>query len=78
MATNPRTPEEIRREIERERNELARSVDEFRAGIKEATDVRSKLAEHLPIAAGAAFAAGFVLSGGLGATVRLLLGRDDE
>ena len=78
MDTNPRTTEEIRREIERERNELARSVDEFRAEIKEATDVRSKIAAHLPVAAAGAFAAGFVLSGGIGATVRLIFRRGRE
>ena len=75
---DPRTPETIRAEIERERNELARSVDQLRANVKEATDVRSKLAAHLPVAAAGAFAAGFVLSGGLGATVRLIFRRGGE
>ena len=78
MATDPRNSESIRREIEHERNELARSVDQLRASVKEATDVRSKVAAHLPVVAAGALAAGFVLGGGIGATVRLLFGRGPE
>jgi hypothetical protein len=78
MATDPRDTESIRREIEHERNELARSVDQLRANVKEATDVRSKVAAHLPVVAAGALAAGFVLAGGIGATVRLVFGRDRE
>ena len=78
MATDPRNSESIRREIEHERNELARSVDQLRAGVKEATDVRSKLAAHLPVVAAGALAAGFVLAGGIGATLRLVFRRDQE
>src|SRR5262249_58679780 len=77
MATDPRT-EDIRRQIEHERNELARSVDQLRTSVKEATDVRTKIAEHLPVVAAGALAAGFVLSGGVGATLRLLFRRDQE
>jgi hypothetical protein len=73
-----RNPEDIRRDIERERTELAQSVNELRSSIKEATDVKSKLRAHLPIAAGAALGAGFVLSGGIGATMRLLFRRGRE
>jgi hypothetical protein len=78
MAQSDRTPEEIRRQIETERTELARSVDHLRASLREATDIRSKLRENLPAAAGAALAAGFVLGGGIGATVRLLFRRGRE
>jgi uncharacterized protein DUF3618/malonyl-CoA decarboxylase-like protein len=70
-----RAPAEIRREIERERNELLRSVEQLRAGVKEATDVRSKLLAHLPVATVGALAAGFVLSGGIPATLRLVFRR---
>jgi 4-diphosphocytidyl-2C-methyl-D-erythritol kinase len=73
-----RRPEEIRSEIERERTELARSVDALRASIKQATDVKTKLRDNLPVAAGVALAAGFVLSGGIGATMRLLFRRGRE
>jgi hypothetical protein len=73
-----RRPEEIRSEIERERTELARSVEALRASIKQATDVKTKLRDNLPVAAGVALAAGFVLSGGIGATMRLLFRRGRE
>jgi len=78
MATDPRNAESIRRQIEHERNELARSVDQLRASVKDATDVRSKLAGSLPVAAAGALAAGFVLSGGIGATMRLIFRRGRE
>lgn len=78
MATDPANAESIRRQIEHERNELARSVDQLRANVKEATDVRSKVAAHLPVVAAGALAAGFVLAGGIGATVRLLFRRGPE
>jgi uncharacterized protein DUF3618 len=73
-----RTPEDIRREIETERTELARSVDQLRSSIRAATDVGAKLGANLPVAAAAALGAGFVLSGGIGATVRLLFRRSRE
>ena len=69
--------ESIRREIEDERERLAVGRGAARKR-KEATDVRSKLAAHLPIVAAAALAAGFVLSGGIGATVRLVFRRGRE
>ena len=78
MATDPRNAENIRRQIEQERNELARSVDQLRASVKDATDVRSKLAANLPVVAAGALAAGFVLSGGIGATMRLIFRRGRE
>jgi hypothetical protein len=78
MATDPRNAESIRREIEHERNELARSVDQLRASVKEVTDVRSKVGANLPVVAAGALAAGFVLSGGIGATMRLIFRRGRE
>jgi hypothetical protein len=78
MATDPQNAESIRREIEHERNELARSVDQLRANVKDATDVRSKVAANLPVVAAGVFAAGFVLSGGIGATMRLIFRRGRE
>jgi uncharacterized membrane protein len=73
-----RRPEDIRSEIERERTELAQSVEALRTSFKQATDVKTKLRENLPVAAGVALAAGFVLSGGIGATMRLLFRRGRE
>ena len=78
MPTNNRTTGDIKREIEQERNELARSVESLRSEIKEATDVRAHLSRHLPVAAGVALGAGFVLAGGVGATMRLIFRRGRE
>ena len=74
----PRTEEDIRRDLEREREQLATAADELRGSIGEATDVTGKLREKLPIAAAAALGAGFLLSGGIGATMRLLMRRSRE
>ena len=76
--SNGRTPEQIRREIEAEREALATAVDDLRDGLGEATDVGAKLRARLPVATGGALAAGFVLAGGIGATMRLLARRGRE
>ena len=79
MATgNTRTPEQVRHEVEAERQRLADSVDTLRAEVKEATDVGAKLRANLPIAAAGAVGAGFLLAGGVGATMRLLFRRGRE
>jgi hypothetical protein len=79
MAThNGRTPEEVRREIEAEREQLATAVDELRDGIGAAADIRGKLAANLPVVAAGALAGGFVLAGGIGATMRLVMRRSRE
>ena len=72
--TNGRTPEQVRLDIEAERERLAGAVDDLRAGM----DVNAKLKDKLPIAAVAALGVGFVVSGGIGATMRLLLRRSRE
>lgn len=74
MAGNTRTPEQVRRDIEAEREQLAEAVDALRDSVGEATDVRAKL----PAVAGAALGAGFLLAGGIGATMRLLARRGRE
>jgi Protein of unknown function (DUF3618) len=74
MATDTRTPEQVRREIETERERLAQAVDSLREGI----DVTSALRAKLPIVAAGALGAGFVLAGGIGATMRLLMRRSRE
>ena len=76
--TGTRTPEQVRREIEAERNQLASAVDGLRGSIRDATDVGGKLSGKLPIVAGGALGAGFVLAGGIGATMRLLARRGRE
>jgi hypothetical protein len=65
-----RTTEQVRREIGRERAELATAVDSLR---NEAT-----LRPRLPVATAGALGAGFVLAGGIGATMRLLFRRGRE
>ena len=57
--------QDIRREIGEEREKLAEAVDTLRARLK----------AKLPVAAAGAVGLGFVASGGLRATARLLLGR---
>jgi hypothetical protein len=76
--SNGRTAEQIRREIELERDGLATAVEDLRDGLGEATDVGAKLRARLPVATGGALAAGFVLAGGVGATMRLLARRGRE
>jgi hypothetical protein len=78
MADTDRKSEDIRREIETERTELARSVDQLRSSIKDATDVGAKLRGNLPVATALSLGAGFVLAGGIGATMRLLFRRGRE
>jgi hypothetical protein len=69
---------DIRRELQAERERLAEAVDELRTGIGEATDVGAKLRSNLPAAAAGAFALGFLKAGGIGATARLLARRGRE
>jgi hypothetical protein len=71
---NGRTPEQVQRDIEAERERLADAVDDLRAGV----DVNAKLKDKLPIAALAALGGGFVISGGIGATMRLFMRRGRE
>lgn len=72
--TNGRTPEQVRRDIEAERERLADAVDDLRSEM----DVNAKLRGKLPLAAAAALGAGFVVSGGIGATMRLMMRRGRE
>lgn len=77
-AGNSRTAEQVRHELETERERLADAVDVLRAEVKEATDVSSKLRAHLPAAAAGAAGLGFLVAGGVGATMRLLARRGRE
>jgi hypothetical protein len=77
-AGNSRTTEEVRRELESERERLAKAVDSLRSEVKEATNVSAKLRGNLPVAAAGALGAGFLLAGGVGATMRLLFRRGRE
>jgi hypothetical protein len=71
-ARDGRTAEDVRRDIEDEREQLAGAVDDLRTGIG------GKLRSKLPVIAVGALGAGFVLAGGIGATMRLLARRSRE
>jgi hypothetical protein len=77
-ATNSRTTADVRREIATERDQLADAVEDLRTGLGEATDIGGKLRAHLPVVAAGALGAGFVVAGGIGATMRLLFRRGRE
>jgi hypothetical protein len=76
MATTETTHEKerLQRELEQERQELAESVEAFRAN----ANLTGVLRERLPLILVATFAASFVLAGGIGATMRLLARRSRE
>ena len=74
QARNDRGVEEVRRDLEHERDQLASAADDLRENIEEATDIRGKL----PVLAGGALLTGFILAGGIGATARLIFRRGRE
>jgi len=73
-----RTKEDIRRDIEREREQLAGAVEHLRGSLGEAADITGKLKSKLPAAAAGAASAGFVLAGGIGATMRYFARRSRD
>jgi len=73
-----RSAEEVRRDIASEREQLAGAVEDLRAGIGEATDVTARLRGKIPLVAASALGAGFVLAGGVGATMRFAARRGRE
>jgi hypothetical protein len=72
---NNRTLEEVRRDIESERDQLADAADTLREEISEATNIGAKLRANLPAVAVGALGVGFLLAGGVGATARLIYRR---
>jgi hypothetical protein len=73
--SNNRTVEEVRRDIESEREQLAGAADTLREEISEATNIGAKLRANLPAVAVGALGVGFLLAGGVGATARLIFRR---
>jgi hypothetical protein len=69
-----RTTAELRRAIETEREELTSAVADLRGSL----GVTDKLREKLPVVAAGAVGLGFLLGGGIGATMRLLARRSRE
>jgi hypothetical protein len=78
MARNGRTAADVRKDIAREREELAGAVEELRGDLASATDVAGKVKANLPAVAAGATGLGFVVAGGLGATMRYLARRGRE
>jgi hypothetical protein len=78
MSTPADSPAVLRDQIRREREELAGAVETLRSELGEATDLRRKLAAKLPLVVTGALGAGFVLAGGIGATLRLAVRRGRE
>jgi hypothetical protein len=76
--SNSRTLEEVRRDIESEREQLAGAAETLREEIGEATNIGAKLRANLPAVAVGALGVGFLLAGGVGATARLIFRRERE
>jgi hypothetical protein len=73
-----RAEEQLRKDIDAEREQLATALDELRGSIGDAADIGGKLKSKLPLVAGAAASMGFVLAGGVGATARYFARRGRE
>jgi hypothetical protein len=71
-------PEAVRREIARERDALAESVEQLRVQLGGAFDIRQKIGSRAVVLAPAAFVTAFVVSGGVGATMRYFARRGRE
>jgi hypothetical protein len=70
-----RSPEVIRASIEETRRELTFSVEDLRSKVAEVTDWRSQLRKNRRTALIGAAVAGFVIGGGVAATISLITGR---
>jgi hypothetical protein len=67
-----RSPEQIRTSIEETRRDLAFSVNDLRSKVSELTNWRKQLADNRQAALVGAAVAGFVIGGGVAATVSLI------
>jgi dienelactone hydrolase len=72
MATETRSPAQIRAQIEETRRELAFSVNDLRSKVMQLTDWRSQLVRNRQTALVGAAVAGFVIGGGVAATFSLV------
>jgi hypothetical protein len=70
-----RSPEMIRAQIEETRHELAFSVNDLRSKVAEITNWRGQLVKNRRTALIGAAVAGFVIGGGVAATVSIISGR---
>ena len=69
------SPEMIRAQIEETRHELAFSVNDLRSKVNELTNWRGQLVRNRKTALIAAGVAGFVIGGGVAATISIITGR---
>jgi hypothetical protein len=76
--SNARSLDDVRRDIESEREQLADAAETLRESLGDATNVGGKLRANLPAAAAGALAIGFLVAGGVGATARLIFRRGRE
>ena len=67
-----RTPAEIRQSLEATRTELTYSLNDLQGKVRELTNWRRQLAENKRTAIIGAAVAGFVIGGGVAATVSLI------
>jgi dienelactone hydrolase len=72
MPPQSRSPEQIRTSIEETRRDLAFSVNDLRSKVTELTNWRRQLADNRQAVLVGAAVAGFVVGGGVAATVSLL------
>ena len=70
-----RSPEQIRSEIEETRRELSFSVNDLRSKVTELTDWRRQLVKNKRTALVGAAVAGFVIGGGVAATISIVTRR---
>jgi hypothetical protein len=75
VASGSRSPEMIRSSIEETRRELTFSVNDLRSKMTEITNWRGQLIRNRQAALIGAAVAGFVIGGGVAATVSLVTGR---
>ncbi len=75
MSSESRNPEMIRASIEETRRELTFSVNDLRSKMTEITNWRGQLVRNRKAALVGAAVAGFVIGGGVAATVSIISGR---
>jgi hypothetical protein len=75
VASGSRSPEMIRTSIEETRRDLAFSVNDLRSKVAELTNWRGQLVRNRKAALIGAAVAGFVVGGGVAATVSIITGR---
>ena len=72
MSIEARSPEQIRSSIEETRRELAFSVNDLRSKVAELTNWRRQLVQNRDKALVGAAVAGFLIGGGVAATVSII------